>query len=276
MPDFNSALPIRSEADLDQLVITRIADKTNPSQTAAVDTDGNIQTDAKLHDGLGNAITSQANGSQHALDVGINVAGVQIDPRQTRALTSSDIVTANQGAANTEANAWPVKVTDGTNTLVIGATGELNVQVSQPLPAGTNNIGTVEAKIHDASGNAFTVDNPLPVVVSNAVPGDEVLDHVSTVNVAAAASTTHSYTVTVGKTLTLQQIAASASGKIKVEIKIGANRKVVLFNSTSNPNVNYIFSNPQRIAAGTVVSAVITNLDKQPFDVFSTIEGVEN
>ena len=34
-----------------------------------------------LNDGNGNIITSQANGAQRALDVGIDVAGVQIDPR---------------------------------------------------------------------------------------------------------------------------------------------------------------------------------------------------
>ena len=95
----------------------------------------------------------------------------------------------------------------------------------------------------------------------------------TTVN--AAANDTHTYTVTAAKTLTLQQIAASGSGKIKMEFKIGGVTKVVLFNSTAAPNVNYVFANPQQVAAGVVVSMVITNLDKQAQDVYSTIEGVE-
>lgn len=37
-----------------------------------------------LNDGVGNPITSQINGSKQALDVGIDVAGVQIDPRNIR------------------------------------------------------------------------------------------------------------------------------------------------------------------------------------------------
>jgi hypothetical protein len=42
-----------------------------------------------LRDNLGNTITSQANGlAQRALDIGICVAGVQIDPRLIRALAS--------------------------------------------------------------------------------------------------------------------------------------------------------------------------------------------
>ena len=55
-----------------------------------------------LNDGSGNPVTSQVNGTQRALDVGIDVAGVQIDPRSIRALTSSDIVTAymDDGSGN--------------------------------------------------------------------------------------------------------------------------------------------------------------------------------
>ncbi len=45
-------------------------------------------------DNNGNYLTSQQNGTQQALDVGINVSGVQVDPRQTRNLTATaDTVT---------------------------------------------------------------------------------------------------------------------------------------------------------------------------------------
>lgn len=52
--------------------------------------------------------------------------------------------TVNQGSPNTLANAWPVEVTDGTDLLLITAAGEAQVSVTQPLPAGTNSIGTVQ------------------------------------------------------------------------------------------------------------------------------------
>lgn len=45
---------------------------------------------SNLNDGSANSITSQANGSQRALDVGINVAGVQIDPRAASPGTLTD------------------------------------------------------------------------------------------------------------------------------------------------------------------------------------------
>ena len=145
MSDIASELPIRSQLPgqvLPDDVIVKIGDGTNPTtQFLAVDSSGRITT--LMDDGSGNPITSQINGAQRALDVGINVGGVQIDPRQVRALTSADVVTANQGSANTIANAWPVKITDGTNTVSITAAGEVKVDITQPLPAGSNNIGSV-------------------------------------------------------------------------------------------------------------------------------------
>lgn len=54
----------------------------------------------RIQDGNGNLLTSQISGSQRALDVGINVSGTQVDPRSIRALTSSDVVTANIGTTN--------------------------------------------------------------------------------------------------------------------------------------------------------------------------------
>jgi len=95
MSDFNSSLPVRTENAGD--VIAKIADATTPSQQLAIDASGRITS--KLNDGAGNPITSQANGAQQALDVGINVGGVQIDPRSIRALTSSDVVTVDQGTS---------------------------------------------------------------------------------------------------------------------------------------------------------------------------------
>lgn len=311
MADFNSSLPIRTESNGDAAV--KVVDGTTPAQALSVDAAGAVK--AKLLDGAGTAVTSQASGGQQALDVGINVGGTQVDPRDVRALTSSDVVTANQGAANTAANGWPVKptdgtnsqvftaageatvsvtqplpagtnnigkveLTDGTNTAAVLATGEVKVAVTQPLPAGSNNIGVVNAHISDATGTAFSGSNPLPVTISGATTGDEVLDFKQASAVAANATDTHTYTITAGKTLTLQHIQATGSGKIKVEIKLGTigaeALKVVLFNSTSNPNVDYVFAAPQQLDDTMDVVVIVHNLDKQSQDVYSTIEGFES
>lgn len=54
----------------------------------------------RLQDGSGNLITSQASGAQRALDVGIDVAGVQVDPRQA----SPGTLTNRSGTATTTAS----------------------------------------------------------------------------------------------------------------------------------------------------------------------------
>lgn len=139
MADQNTSLPVRTQTNGD--VVAQLVDGTTITQKLGIDSSGRITI--KLDDGAGNVVTSQTNGAQRALDVGINVAGVQIDPRSIRALTSADVVTANQGTANTIANAWKVAPTDGTNSQAYLSTGEAKVSVTQPLPAGTNNIGSV-------------------------------------------------------------------------------------------------------------------------------------
>lgn len=155
-----SKTPIRTIGLTD--VQVQIADPTTPSQQLGVDASGRITI--KLDDGSGNVITSQTNGAQRALDVGINVAGVQVDPRAIRALTSTDVVTSNQGAPNTAANAWPTKITDGTSTAAVKAASTAAAAIdpslvvalspNSPLPAGTNIIGSV--KLDDGSGTAIT------------------------------------------------------------------------------------------------------------------------
>jgi hypothetical protein len=52
----------------------------------------NSPIEVELLDAAEVALTSQANGSQRALDVGVNVAGVQVDPRSIRALVNTDVV----------------------------------------------------------------------------------------------------------------------------------------------------------------------------------------
>lgn len=157
MADQDSSLPVRTQTDGD--VVAKISDGTTPSQHLAVDAAGKIF--AKLNDGVGNLITSQTQVAQQVLDVGINVGGVQIDPRQVRALTAADVVTANQGAPNSAANGWPVKPTDGTNSQSFTAAGEAKVSVTQPLPAGANNIGSV----NQGTSPWVTSVNNLPATV---------------------------------------------------------------------------------------------------------------
>lgn len=139
MSDITTSLPIRTENNGD--IKSAISDGTIPSQLLGVDASGRITI--KLDDGSGNLISSQANGAQRALDVGINVLGVQVDPRAVRPLTSADVITAAQGAASTAGAGWFVRPGDGTNSQAYLATGEAKVAVTQSLPSGSASIGKV-------------------------------------------------------------------------------------------------------------------------------------
>lgn len=309
MSDFNSSLPIRTQSNGDAVV--NISDGTIQSQLLSVDASGRIVV--KLDDGSGNLITSQISGTQRALDVGINVAGVQVDPRQIRALTSADVVTANQGtAAATHSSPWWIHLTDGANDSALLATGELKVAVTQLLTedhnygaVGANTLRTA-ALVGNATGAAdfgngatgaqtlrtaanlavagadVSNINPVPVSISSTIPGTSIQNYNTAAAIAAGSSSNHDYTVTTLKTLNLARIWSTASGKLKIEIQVETgvatgifNSKFVGFNSTSTPNIDITVVSAEQVAAGVRIRVIRTNLDKQPMDLYSTIEGTE-
>jgi len=140
MSDYNSSLPVRTQTNGDLAVF--ISDGTTPSQVTAVDTHGSLSS--MIKDSLGNAVTTQANGVQRALDVGINVAGVQIDPRSIRALTSADVVSAAQSGT------WNITNISGTVSLPTGAATSAN-QTTMITDLGT--INTSLAPLNYAQGS---------------------------------------------------------------------------------------------------------------------------
>ena len=439
MSDINSGLPIRtqvpSQVNYDDVVV-KIGDGTTSSQLASVDTHGSMHS--VIADSAGNLVTSQANGTQRALDVGIDVAGVQIDPRSIRALTSADFVSvvqstspwitndqsngpvtpgtastfsqliggqfntalpvltngqqvafqldssgrlivspttqgplaedhnygtvgantlrtaaqignatgaadfnagatgaqtlrviANQGAPNTNANAWFVHPTDGTNNQAFTATGQATVIVTSPLPAGTNSIGTVvtsnfpttvdtnygavgantlrsAAQIGNATGAAdfnngatgaqtlrvaanlavaganVSATNPVPVQFSSTPLGTPVNDYNTVAAIAPGATSNHIYTITSGKTFQGKKIWGSASGLMKIEVRVSPDGSTystlwVGFNSTSTPNITIDMDQMVFLesGAGATIEVIRTNMDKMAMDVYSTISGTE-
>jgi Flp pilus assembly protein TadG len=86
-----------------------------------------------------------------------------------------------------------------------------------------------------------------------------------------------------GKTLMLNQIEASASGKMKIEVQVETGvatgtytTRFVQFNSTATPNMCVKLTNPISVAAGVRVRVIRTNKEGNTQDLYSTISGVEN
>ena len=148
---------------------------------------------------------------------------------------------ANQGAPNTNANAWPITITAG--------------------------------------GNPNSATNPVYVSVDT-VPGTTVDDFKQAVAIAINASDSHFYTVPAGKSFYFDQVIAAASGlaKMLIAVETGVATNVftticVQFNSTADASMDVTFASPIVVATGVRVEVTMTNLDKGAQDLYSTICG---
>ena len=308
MADFASSLPVRTEAAGDIDVF--ISDATTPAQKLKVNADGSVDTNIAVGakviitdgtddlevngDGSINAVVTATDldiRNLTATDVVTIVDGggsitVDASALDIRALTNADVVTIEDGGGSitidgavSQSGTWnigtvasitaDVNVADGGNSLTVDAV-DLDIR---DLVASTD---SVQANLFDEAGVAFSLTNPLPVIVSTPdATGDEVAEYNTSVAVAAAASVNHDYTVTAAKTLLINQVWASASAKIKVQVLVNAVVKFVGFNSTANPNVEIPMNSILKGAATEVVRITITNLDNQAQDVYSTLLGIE-
>lgn len=256
MADYNSGLPVRSQADgTDERLHVKIVDGTNPAvNQMTVDSDKNAHVE--MH---GNDPT----GADHV-----------VRTSQLGALTPDGVYDV---ANNTKPG----------NTGVIAANRQIAPGDADQVQRVTAKTGTVDTTVHaldvsmhDENGNAFSASNPLPVTSVDS-EGTEVNNY-NTATVAASGTSNHDYTVTVATTLKLSQIWAAASGKLKIEIQIesGAGTgtfatRFVGFNSTANPNILVPIIENITVAAGVRVRVIRSNLDNQSQDLYSTISGHE-
>ena len=253
MADYNSGLPIRTEADgADERVHVKIVDGTTPAQRATVDTDGNVHIEMHGNDPAGTDRVVRTS------EIGALTPDGVYD-------VSNNTKPGNSGLIASTRNATP---SDTTQT--------------QRITSVTNSTKRLlDVSMHDEDGAAYSTSNPLPVTSVDS-EGDEINDHKAAAAIAKDATDDHDYTVTALKTLKLTQVECSGSGKIKVEIKVESGvgtgtflTKFVQFNSTSNPNTKLTLREAITVAAGVKVRVAITNRDNQSQDLYSTISGHE-
>jgi len=252
MSDYNSSLPVRTQADVDERLQSKIVDFTNPALGMEVDADGNAQ--AKMH----GSDPASADRVIRVSELGaVSVDGVYHATNNTLP-SASGMIAHTRDAAPDE--------TDQTKRITAISNGTVHA---------------MDVSLHDSAGAAINAGNPLPVSFSETL-GDEVHAYNTSAAVAANASVQHEYTVTALKTLNLKQILAAASGKMKAEVKVETgvaagtyNTKAVRFNSTANPLADTLLSVPLVVLAGVKVRITLTNLDNQAQDLYSTIIGTE-
>lgn len=260
MSDYDSGLAIRSESDgADERVQVKIVDQANPdTQKATVDTDNNLHVE--VHG------DNPASGDEI---LRLGELG-QLNP-------DGDYDATN----NTKPASIGLLVHDRATTPVDTAQ---NIRVTGIQGTADDTRHCQDIALHDEKGDAFNNTNPLPVSIEDSA-GVEVQEYNSTAAVVKDATTDHDHSIADGDVFSFKAVWASASGKIKVEVQIGDGAasevfttKFVGFNSTANPNVFIDISRAAILATGTVntttIRLVITNLDNQAQDVYSTILGV--
>lgn len=177
---------------------------------------GNWST--RTQDGSGNAITSQVSGAQRAIDVGINVSGVQVDPRAIRALTSADVVTANAG---TNLNTSALALESGGNLAAIAASASVLDDWDETDRAKVNPIvgqAGVQGGAGAVSANTQRVviaTDQTALPISGSVGVTEKLTYgIGIANIVIAAATTDAVVVqgSATKTIEIKRIILSASG----------------------------------------------------------------
>jgi hypothetical protein len=247
MSDYNSSLPVRTEADADERLQSKIVDFIDPSKGAEVDSDKNLHVEMHGNDSAGvDKVVKLSESGNIALDGAYDLSN-NSNP------SSTAVVAHDRGASvdETSQNKRPTAI------------------------AGDNNKVALDVSISDSNGNSFTESNPLYVAQVNS-PGQEVCSFHVGVDVAAGASVTQTYTVA-GTDLDLSQVEASGSGKMKIEIKTGVagseTTKAVLYNSTANPNMSLQLKDVITVLVGQNVLVIKTNRDNQPHDLNSSVIG---
>ena len=257
MADYDSSLPIRSEADgTDERVQVKIVDATSPdSQQAVVDSDSNLHVEVHGNNPAAGDETLRLSELGHPNSDGVYDGTNNTDP-------------ANVGLVATDR-----------------ATTPADADQTQRLTAKTGTTDTdvhaLDISLHDEDGNAYTTSNPLPVTSVDS-EGTEINDYDTASAVAAGGTSNHDYPASGGTTLKLTQIWASASAKLKIEVQVETGvgtgtytTRFVGFNSTANPNIDITLKEPISVAAGVNVRIIRTNNDNQAQDVYSTISGHE-
>lgn len=266
------------------------ADGIDPTTVFALDTVGYLygwsgsawdrleQTAGSLNVNITNPITVNLDG---IYDVGTNPTPDSAGSiHHTRATTPD---ATNQTLRSTGATASSDNVTPGTvwgidtNSFMMGFDG---TNWDRLRTAGTG-TGVLAVGVNDATGTPFSQTNPLPVTLTDN-PGLDVYSPKLASAIAGGASDNHDYTVTALKTLHLNQVTGSSSGRAKmvVSIETGVATGVFTpieyqFNSTATPNMDLSLNTPISVAAGVKVRVVMSNRESAPQDLASTIYGYE-
>ena len=254
MADYDSQLPIRSEADgTDERVLVKIQDGDNPGGANETATVSEKKVHVRIHaeDSDGNDLQPLLSQEGHVQSNGDYDASTNKRP-------------SSQGLIVSDRDASPSETTMNKRVTAI---------------AGEDDTVCIDIALRDHSGQRYDEQNPLAVFQADD-PGIEISSFDQGVAIVKDADDDHEYTVSATKSFKRIKAFGSASGKARFELQVETaaaagtfDTVMVKFNSTANPNVEFEYN--KTVATGVIVKIVRTNLDNQPQDLYSQIEGIE-
>jgi len=128
MSDQNTSMPVRSEADIDERLQSKIVDFTTPSQGMEVDTDNDAHVKAKLRDDSGAAFGTIAN--PIATTLTNSVPGDGIVDYATAAAVAKDATTTHTYAITAAKTGKALKVS-------VSGSGKLKAELKYGAAAAT-------------------------------------------------------------------------------------------------------------------------------------------
>lgn len=134
MSDINSSMPVKTEADIDERLQSKIVDYTVPTQGMTVDADGDAHVKAKLRDDAGNAFGTAAN--PIFVSQTDESPGNEIIDRQTTASVVKDASTTHDYTVN-------ALKTLLVQSAIISASGEFKVEVQKETALASGVFNTV-------------------------------------------------------------------------------------------------------------------------------------
>jgi hypothetical protein len=246
--DRHSALPVRTQDDLDERMQSKIIDYLVPTQGMQVDLDKNAHVE--VH---GN---NPAAGDEvlRLSELGaITPDGVYDVANNTKP--------GNLGLIGHVRNAAPS-----------------DAHQTERITSITNgSVKALDISLHDEAGAAYSPSNPMPVTFAES-EGVEFHDPHGGTDVAKDASETHEYTATAD--LLVTGYHGSASGKMKMVCAVETGvltgiyvNRYVHFNSTANPDIDKILTEPIKLLNGQKIRLIKTNRDNDVMPLYSTIAG---
>lgn len=307
MADFASSLPVRTENAGDLQI--QIVDGTLTSNKLKVESDGSINTNTTFSatnldirdlvfatdkvDASGSSVELGATTLAALENISATVTATDLDIRNLAFATDtvdasgSTVELGSTTLAALENISATVTATDLDIRNLAFATDTVDVSGSSVTVSGSVTVTATDLDIRNLAHTqdsiklgdgtdflAINADGSLNVKITDASPDTAAHDYDTDAAVAAGATGTHTYTST--GNFYLEQVEASASGKLKIVVKVNAVTKFVGFSSTANPNISFVLKQPILATTGQTVTVERTNMDNQAQDVYSTIIGYTN